>query len=408
MIDLHGVSQETFDLVVASEVTSRDHFEHALRRLTWPKLQSGPTGGIGYDFGQANRSQIQADWSGKVGDDVLKALVSCAGVTGTAARELTFKLREVVDIDWETALDVFSNHDLPRYTAMCRAYIEGYDDLSPHCKGVLFSLAQNRGASFDLPGPRYAEMRDIKAAIRKGDLARVPALIRSMKRLWERNPDAKGLLMRRDAEAKLWEQGLAEHHPEQHARLDQVAPVTDPEIVARVQQQLKNLGYYQVGSADGSLTPQGRTEAAILAFRNHEGLSLTPSIDDALIAALVNAQPLEIAEHRATATVEDLREQGSETMRFTAKAKKWAGGLFGSGAGLGGSGALVLVTEQATKIKDARDAFGALGITTQMWLTGACAFAVLAVLAAMGLAIFYVANRIEAKRLDDYRTGKHP
>ena len=56
------------------------------------------------------------------------------------------------------------------------------------------------------------------------------------------------------------------------------------------------------------------------------------------------AQPPVIAEHRANATVQDLREQGSETIRFTDKAKKWAGGLFGSSAGLGGSGALVLVT----------------------------------------------------------------
>jgi hypothetical protein len=408
MIDLHGVSQEAFDLVVASEVTSRDHYEHVLRRLTWPKLASGPTGGLGYDFGQATKAQIKADWEGKVGSDVLKALMSCAGVTGAAARDLTFKLRDVVDIDWETALDVFSNHDLPRYTAMCRAHIEGYDDLSPHCKGVLFSLAQNRGASFDLPGARYAEMRDIKTAIRRGDLARVPALIRSMKRLWKNDPDAKGLLARREREAKLWEKGLAEHHPEVHAELEQVAPATDPEIVAKVQEQLKNLGYYQVGSVDGSLTPQGKTEAAILAFRNHEGLPLKPTIDDELLLALSKAQPPEIAEHRANATVQDLREQGSETIRFTDKAKKWAGGLFGSGAGLGGSGALVLVTEQATRLKDARDAVGALGITPQMWLIAGGAIAALAVLAAMGLAIFYVANRIEAKRVADYQTGKHP
>jgi hypothetical protein len=51
------------------------------------------------------------------------------------------------------------NHDLPRYTAMCRAHLPGYDGLSPHCKGVLFSVVLNRGASFDLQGPHYAEMR---------------------------------------------------------------------------------------------------------------------------------------------------------------------------------------------------------------------------------------------------------
>jgi hypothetical protein len=408
MIYVHGISQDTFDFVVTEEVTSKQRFERLFRRLTYPGVKSGPTGGIGYDFGQATRAQIRADWEGKVPDAMLKALASCAGVTGPAARALTLKLHDVVDIPWDVALDVFSNHDLPRYTAMCRAHIPGYDALSPHCKGVLFSLAQNRGPSFDAKGTRYAEMRDIKAAIVKGDLARVPALIRSMKRLWKDDPDAKGLLARRDGEAKLWELGLQEHHPEAYPKLAEVAPVMDPEVVAHIQEQLRNLGYYQVGSADGSLTPQGRTEAAILAFRNHEGLPLMPAIDDDLINALAKAQPPEIAEQRTTATVDDLREQGSETIRFTDKAKAWAGRLFGGGTSLGATGALALVTERANQLNSAKEAVGNLGITPQMLLIAVAVLIGLVVLAAMGLGIWYVADRIEARRLADYRSGKHP
>ncbi|WP_316201475.1 MULTISPECIES: hypothetical protein [unclassified Bradyrhizobium] len=85
---------------------------------------------------------------------------------------------------------------------MCRAHLPGYDALSPYCKGALFSLVLNRGASFDKQGPRYAEMRDIKAAIKRGDLARVPALLRSMKRIWKGTPDEKGLSARREKEAQ--------------------------------------------------------------------------------------------------------------------------------------------------------------------------------------------------------------
>jgi hypothetical protein len=324
---------------------------------------------------------------------------------GVAARDLVAKLHDVVSIPWNDALDVFSNHDLPRYTAMCRAHLPGYDGLSPHCKGVLFSLVLNRGPSFDEPKPRYAEMRDIKAAIKSGRLERVPAALRSMKRLW---PDSRGLRDRREDEAKLWELGLELHHPEAHAALDQAAPIADPEVVARVQEQLKNLGYWQVGSADGSLTPQGKTEAAILAFRNHERLPLRPSIDDELLTRLAKARPPEIADVRANATVHDLREHGSETIAFTDKVKAWGGRLFGAGGGLGGTGLLALVTEKATALTSAKEAVAGLGLTPQMMLIAAAVMVGLVVLAAMGLGIWYVADRIEARRLADYRTGKHP
>jgi hypothetical protein len=408
MIDLHGISQETFEDVIGYEVSSRAVYEARYRRLTWPRLQSGPTGGIGYDFGQASKKQIVADWEGRVGDDMLKALVSCAGVSGKPARDLTLRLQDDVDLPWDVAIEVYSQHDLPRYTAMCRAHLPGYDGLSPHCKGALFSLVLNRGASFDLAGPRYAEMRGIKDAIRKGELARVPGLLRSMKRIWQDDPDAKGLLARREKEAQRWQQGLAEQHPEAHAALATAPDVVDPDVVARVQQQLKNLGYYHVGAVDGSLTEKGRTEDAILAFRNRNGLKLSPAIDDELIQALAKARRPDVAETRANATVNDLRDQGSRTIAFTDKTKAWAGRMFGSGGVVGGGGVLAIVTERATAIKGARDAVDALGIPPMVWGATIAAMAGLIVLAGCGLGIWYVADTIERRRLADYRTGKNP
>lgn len=62
----------------------------------------------------------------------------------------------------------------------------------------------------------------------------------------------------------------------------------------------------------------------ILAFRNHEGLPLKATVDDEFLTRLAKAQPPEIAEHRADATVEDLRAQSSQTITFTDKAKLWA------------------------------------------------------------------------------------
>jgi hypothetical protein len=44
-----------------------------------------------------------------------------------------------------------------------------------------------------------------------GHFERIPAELRAMKRLWRDEPDMRGLLIRRDLEASLFEMGL--QHP---------------------------------------------------------------------------------------------------------------------------------------------------------------------------------------------------
>jgi hypothetical protein len=46
-----------------------------------------------------------------------------------------------------------------------------------------------------------------------------------MQRLW---PKTSGLYGRRETEARLFEKGLAEHHPEAHAKLAATPPAPDP------------------------------------------------------------------------------------------------------------------------------------------------------------------------------------
>lgn len=55
-----------------------------------------------------------------------------------------------------------------------------------------------------------------------------------------------------------------------------------------MQTRLRELGYFDAGAIDGQLVPNGRTEAATLAFR-HE-LQMIPDIDDDLLAALARAK----------------------------------------------------------------------------------------------------------------------
>ncbi|UGY15097.1 peptidoglycan-binding protein [Bradyrhizobium septentrionale] len=403
MFDLHGISQAAFDLIVESEVSSREVYEHRYRHPEWPGEQSGVTIGIGYDVGQTSRAQFIADWSGKIPDAMVKALAKTCGVTGVPARALAQKLRAVVDIPWDVAEDVFSNHDVPRYMAMLRHGCPGVDELAPDCKGVLLSVVFNRGASFSNAGPRFAEMRDIRSCVKSGNLERIPGLIRSMKRLW---PDSRGLRDRRDAEAALFERGLETAHPQAFAALASVPDHVDPDTVAHVQQKLRELGYPQVGAVDGNLTPHGKTEDAILAFRNKNGLPLTPTIDDDFLTALAKATPPEVSEERANASASDLREQGSDTISFTDKVKGWGGRLFGGGTGLGVTGALGLVTEKATAISSAKEAVGGLGISETGWVVIGAAVVVLVVLAAAGLAVWFVADKIERRHVDDYRAGR--
>jgi peptidoglycan hydrolase-like protein with peptidoglycan-binding domain len=175
-----------------------------------------------------------------------------------------------------------------------------------------------------------------------------------------------------------------------------------------VQQQLRQVGYYQVGAIDGSLTPRGKTEDAILAFRNKNGLSLTPTIDDEFLTALAKAQPPEVSDERAAATVEDLREQKSETIAFTDKVKGRAGKLLGTSGGLTGAGLLATITEKATAVSQAKDAVGGLGITPHLMIIIVAIVVVLAVCVGVALLVWHVADRVEQKRLGDYRTGKHP
>ena len=444
MIDLHGISQASFDLIVSSEVTSKAVYLKKYQRPEWPGLQSGATIGIGYDIGQNSRAQFRADWNGKLPEAVLAQLEKACGVTGEAAHAVVLKLRKIaaVSVPWDSAIDVFSNHDIPRYMAMCRAALPGFDDLPPDCKGAILSIVFNRGPSFRKDGPRYAEMRQIRACMISGNLAAIPAQIRSMKRLW---PKGNGLLPRRDAEAALFAKGLASQragfmsaaleedtgrpvneregiedlHADDDATDDAAidtaaAPVedeapevvTDKDTIATAQARLKALGYYDIGKIDGDMAH--RTEGAVLAFRNEHGLPLRTTIDNDFLAELAKASPRKVSEERATATAADLRDNGSETIGMTDRFKKWAGRLFGMGSGgAGGVGILAVITDRLSAISGVKEAVGGLGLSVHAVVIICAILAVLLVICGVGLLVWFIADKIEKKRVEDYRKGKN-
>jgi GH24 family phage-related lysozyme (muramidase) len=66
-----------------------------------------------------------------------------------------------------------------------------------------------------------------------------------------------------------------------------------------VQERLKELGYTEVGPADGKAGKL--TQTAILAFRNEHGLPISSEIDKTLLDALDDAQPRDLTRNDATA-----------------------------------------------------------------------------------------------------------
>lgn len=109
------------------------------------------------------------------------------------------------------------------------------------------------------------------------------------------------------------------------------------QVVKSVQEQLDRLGYPEVGAVDGKWGT--KTRAAVLAFRADNKLPITPTIDEALLAALMVAAPRAVADERKNATVADLREEGAVDVK-AADTTQIAGGVAAAGGAVGALGTL--------------------------------------------------------------------
>lgn len=159
-----------------------------------------------------------------------------------------------------------------------------------------------------------------------------------------------------------------------------------------VQQQLKDLGYFEVGNVDGRYGP--RTRAAVLAFRADNGLGLNPDVDPVLVQALHKAKPRVVSGERAEG-----RPEGSRIVK--AADAQIATGI----VGMAGAAASVVVpaVETAERAKDMTErTAGLLNITD--WLLPVLPWAG----AAIFLVVIVLAWKLKAARIEDYRTGKTP
>jgi hypothetical protein len=258
------ISQAAIDMIVAEEVSSKTTYIARYQHPEWPGGASGVTVAIGYDLGYSTRLQIGADFGGHVMPEMLAAMQRCAGVHGEAAHALLGQVRSQIVIPWDVAMDVFLQRDVPKWTETCRSHLPHFDELGADCKGALVSLAYNRGASFDMAGDRYAEMRLIKVHMLDRTFDGIPGAFRAMKRLW---PNMSGLRNRREHEAALFERGLSAPS----APIPAPPPPSAAHDTRWVQHALNLLHVEGTPlDEDGDYGP--RTSAAVLAFQQAHDL----------------------------------------------------------------------------------------------------------------------------------------
>ncbi|HLH94990.1 MAG TPA: peptidoglycan-binding protein [Xanthobacteraceae bacterium] len=197
-------SQDAFNLIVSEEVDGKIYYLRHCAHFEWPQGASGPTIMIGYDCGYVTRDEATADCRGILSDDMLPHVLLACGLKGEAAHQFVAQHGTSVTVTWDQALAEFSTREMPKWEARLDAALPTAK-LTGDSYGALVSLAYNRGCSFDEPGPRYAEMRSIKAHMLAGRFDLIPDEFLSMRRLWLEGSD---LWRRRGHEADLFRKGL--------------------------------------------------------------------------------------------------------------------------------------------------------------------------------------------------------
>ena len=196
------IATTAVNFIAQQEVSSRAHYDAVVALPDYPGGPSGITIGVGYDLRM--ETGFDADWGNLLPAATMAALRPCVGQQGTKAMADALA---GFPVPWDPAWTVFVTNSLPKYVAETRNAFPRFDALPPLCRGVLVSLVYNRGAAMtdNSPDDRRREMREIHDALQAGNPAAVPDLLRAMQRLW---PDARGLRDRREAEARLFEEGL--------------------------------------------------------------------------------------------------------------------------------------------------------------------------------------------------------
>lgn len=193
-----NVSKAAVDLIVNSEISSKQAYLSKYKFPCWPGGESGITIGIGYDIGYATWDRFVKDWRAYLSVAQMNLFKPAIGKKGTAAKNLLSPTLKAIQIPWEAATAVFYTVSLPIYAKSTIKVYPDLDKLPQDVQGAILSIVYNRGTS--LSGASRVEMLNLKQLIAEKNLKGTAQEIKSMKRLW---PHLPGLLIRRDKEAEL-------------------------------------------------------------------------------------------------------------------------------------------------------------------------------------------------------------
>ena len=196
-----AISEAARDLILEMEGFSS--------KPEWPGGQSGVTIGFGYDLGYVTVDQFESDWGERVRADACKRLKAVVGLRAQRARNRVGELADI-RVTRSAAEQVFETRTLPLYELRTAQAFPGVEALPEDARGALVSLVYNRGTSMvdNSPEDRRREMRAVRDAVAKGDLAEIAAQLRAMERLWH-GKGMGGLVARREEEAQLVESAMA-------------------------------------------------------------------------------------------------------------------------------------------------------------------------------------------------------
>lgn len=175
----------------------------------WPGGNSGISIGVGWDLGQHGESELRGVWSG-LGAATLTKLSVAAMKTGKAAQSLLQDVKSI-EIPRNISAAVLEESLREVYYPMILRLLPGAQLLPTEFQVVLLSVVFNRGVALGHdPDWRTAkaldtrwEMRKLQGDVARGDLFAIYIRLGTMKRIWENDPEQRGLPIRRKDEQHL-------------------------------------------------------------------------------------------------------------------------------------------------------------------------------------------------------------
>lgn len=187
--------------VIEFETGGKSYYEKFLKKLSWPKGESGITMGIGADLGYMSKEEFEEFFSNYFTSKENERIKKVIGLKGEDAAKHLNKVNDI-QLSWDNARDAFVKWTLPKFWKMANELWINLDKLKEPAQIALVSIVFNRGAS--TKGPSRVEMVNIKPYVMCQNYSAIAKEIRSMKRLWE-GKGLEGLIKRREEEAKMVE-----------------------------------------------------------------------------------------------------------------------------------------------------------------------------------------------------------